>query len=456
MTIAMKFTFLLTVLINTVILVLVGGMGNYILEVAAVPTVNDPNLRVEVYAEGINLPSNIAFLAPDDLLVLEKDTGDVKRVVNGTMLEEHLLNVDVSAERWSMEQGLLGIAVSKDNADNQTGSKHHTFVFLYFTEFQSDEGVKTDDEGEEEASVYNRLYRYELAGNKLVNPKLLFEVHGSPATGHNGGMITIGPDNNIYFVVGDIEGYRSDNTKTKAQNFVDGLDPDGRAGILRLTQNGQPVGNGILGDNHPLNLYYAYGIRNSFGMDFDPLTGNLWDTENGPSYGDEINLVEPGFNSGWQIIQGVNRVDPNNVRLPSGKGLDPEDLVNFGGTGKYSDPEFVWNISVGPSAIRFLDSTSLGKDYENDLFVSDVNLKNIYRFELDESRTGLRLGSQLEDKIANDPGELQDMIFAAGFGRITDVEVGPDGYLYVVSYRQEKDPFDSKGNIYRIVPITKS
>ena len=50
--------------------------------------------------------------------------------------------------------------------------------------------------------------------------------------------------------------------------------------------------------------YYAYGIRNSFGMDFDPVTGNLWDTENGPSYGDEINLVEPGFNSGWQVVQG--------------------------------------------------------------------------------------------------------------------------------------------------------
>jgi glucose/arabinose dehydrogenase len=46
-------------------------------------------------------------------------------------------------------------------------------------------------------------------------------------------------------------------------------------------------------DNHPLNMYYAYGIRNSFGLDFDPLTGNLWDTENGPEYGDEINLVEP-------------------------------------------------------------------------------------------------------------------------------------------------------------------
>ena len=55
---------------------------------------------------------------------------------------------------------------------------------------------------------------------------------------------------------------------------------------------------------HSLNKYYAYGIRNSFGIDFDPVTGNLWDTENGPGFGDEINLVEPGFNSGWSRVQG--------------------------------------------------------------------------------------------------------------------------------------------------------
>ena len=88
------------------------------------------------------------------------------------------------------------------------------------------------------------------------------------------------------------------------------------AGVLRMTQNGQPVNDtGILGDEHPLDLYYAYGIRNSFGMDFDPITGNLWDTENGPSYGDEINLVEPGFNSGWQAITG--KLESSNNRSTS-------------------------------------------------------------------------------------------------------------------------------------------
>src|SRR5215217_8832036 len=80
--------------------------------------------------------------------------------------------------------------------------------------------------------------------------------------------------------------------------------PDGRGGILRVTEDGQQPLQRILGNGSQLNLYYAYGIRNSFGLDFDPVTGTLWDTENGPSFGDEINLVKPGFNSGWASIQG--------------------------------------------------------------------------------------------------------------------------------------------------------
>jgi aldose sugar dehydrogenase len=80
--------------------------------------------------------------------------------------------------------------------------------------------------------------------------------------------------------VGDIDGsFKEEETETQAQNYNDGVEPDGRSGILRITQDGQPVGEGILGNSIPLKLYYAYGIRNSFGLDFDPVTGKLWATE---------------------------------------------------------------------------------------------------------------------------------------------------------------------------------
>ena len=150
----------------------------------------------------------------------------------------------------------------------------------------------------------NRLLRYELVNNKLVNAKLLLDLPATPGPHHNGGNIRIGPDQNLYVVIGDLEGHL-----TESQNIKNGPPPDRTSGILRITQDGKPVGNGILGNTFPLNLYYAYGIRNSFGMDFDPVTGKLWDTENGPGFGDEINLVEPGFNSGWRIVQGMWKVE---------------------------------------------------------------------------------------------------------------------------------------------------
>jgi aldose sugar dehydrogenase len=165
------------------------------------------------------------------------------------------------------------------------------------------------------------------------------------------------------------------------------------------------------------------------------LTGKLWNTENGPSYGDEINLVEPGFNSGWLGIQGMAPADFHSE----------QELVNFARRGNYSDPEFVWTDTVGPTAIKFLQSDKLGKQYENDAFVSDITQGNIYRFDLTNNRTSLEVEGSLVDKIANNATENSGIIFGEGFGGISDLEVGPyDGYLYVVSL--------GHGAIYRVVP----
>ena len=124
------------------------------------------------------------------------------------------------------------------------------------------------------------------------------------------GQLSIGPDENIYVIIGNLvgPGLSDDVEESLDQNIQDGKDPDGRGGILRVTQDGEVVDNeGILGDNHPLDKYYAYGIRNSFGIAFDPITGNLWDTENGGFF-DEINLVSAGFNSGWNKLSGKVRI----------------------------------------------------------------------------------------------------------------------------------------------------
>ena len=400
---------------------------------------------------GLENPTTFAFIGADDILVLEKNKGTVMRVLNEEVMSEPLLDVNVANQ---VEQGMLGIAVSENLIDNKT------YVFLYYTEAEDDIAEEGDGQDEDEGEdgnvdqgsdgdggqpVGNRLYRYELSedGSRLMNPKLLLNLPYEPGPAHNGGVVAVGPDDNVYVVVGNLlanaeerfDGYSLD------QNIINGTAPDGRGGILRVTQGGQIVnGEGILGNDHPLDMYYAYGVRNSFGLAFDPVTGKLWDTENGGNY-DEINLVEPGFNSGWEKVIG---------KASLAEEFDQDDLVDFDGNGKYSDPEFSWatksNFRTAPTSIVFFDSDKLGKQYENQMFVGDVH-GNIYHFSLDEDRTKLLLNGSLADEVADDFSELEDSIFAKFPGIITDLKVGPDGYLYVLVYREEN------GELFRIAPM---
>ncbi len=383
----------------------------------------DSNLKVEQVIEGLETPTTMAFLGLDDFLVLEKDKGTVVRVLNGNLLDNPILDVDVGN---SVERGMVGIAVARNGST--------TYVFLYFTEINGNDG----DDRKGKPPIGNRLYRYEFVDDKLVNPKLLLDLPADPGPRHNGGAIEIGPDQNIYIPVGDVDGsFKSDFQHTQTQNFDRGeVTADGRSGILRITQDGQPT-EGILGDSMPLRLYYAYGIRNSFGLDFDPITGSLWETENGPQDGDEINFVEPGFNSGWNEIYGFST---------SQKGFDTDELVTFDERGHYEEPKLVWDRSTGLTAIVFLDSDKFGDEYKNDIFVGSVHNGQIYHFKLNDERNDLVLPQALAKRYIQNPinAGAEDVIFATGFGGITDLTVGPDGYLYVVAIGQ--------GKIFRILP----
>jgi glucose/arabinose dehydrogenase len=403
------------------------------------PVVNDPSLQVEPVVTGIKFPTSMTFLGPDDILVLEKNQGTVRRIVNGNMLAEPLLDVNVANKE---ERGMLGIAVTKH--ETKDGDKPKIYVFLYYTETKSKDGEDLEEDG---VVLGNRLYRYELENNKLINPKLLLDLPALPGADHQGGVVLISPDKNVYLVIGDV------NHFNEAQIILNLKTPDGSSGIFRLTQDGNVVGKGILGDTYPLNLNYAYGIRNSFGMDFDPVTGNLWDTENGLDCCDEINLVEQGFNSGWAKVQGIwelNQSERLNRLGVFNQSSEKQKLIDFDGKGKYSSPEFTWDYTVGPSALKFLNSDKLGKQYENDMFVGDVNEQNVYHFDLTKDRTELSLNDPLQDEIADKQEDLDEIIFAKGLGRITDIEVGPDGNLYILSHSWNYDPLLRMGSIFKI------
>jgi glucose/arabinose dehydrogenase len=427
------------------------------------PAVSDPVLTTEMVATGLKKPTAMDFLgnSSDEILVTEKDNGTVRRVFRGWVHSEPLVDVAVANDNGTNERGLLGMAVAKQNETT-------TYVFLYFTESG---GGQDGDDAAGVVPAGNRLYRYELVRNdesgnvsslKLINPKLLLDLPARPGPRYQAGPLLVSQNQNnnndtiVYLMIGDL-----DHHETQSQNYEDGPPPDGTSGILVVDAEGNPLPNPVLveqvngggdGDDEDednddgqtsedigmLPYYFAYGIRNSFGMDFDPVTGNLWDTENGQHNNDEINLVLPGFNSGWADIQGP-------ASRPENEDADVEDdLVDFDGRGEYRDPEFTWNTTVGPTAIKFYNSTQLGAEYQNDIFVGDINNGRIYHFDLNEDRTGLALDGVLEDKVADNEDELSSIVFGTGFSGISDIEVGPDGNLYLL--------FHNTGKIMKIVP----
>lgn len=393
---------------------------------------DDNDLRIELFIDGLAKPTSMTFVDNDTILVLEKDTGAVRVVNNGTLEKDPVLSVRVDPKA---ERGLLGIDVLKRNIEQ---TKIDDYVFIYFTE---DMNKNTGEE-----SVRNRIYRYNWNGTNLFNPVLLLDLPGEPGPYHNGGKIKIGPDQQLYVVIGDLT-----RPSTILQNHVIDRDatPNNTSVILRINpvdgrpSSGNPFQNQAQNNFvHLPNLdyYYAYGIRNSFGISFDPITGNLWDTENGESKFDETNLVKPGFNSGWYKIMGPVSRNMN---------FSENDLVMLNNS-YYSDPKFSWFKPIGVTDLEFYKSTTLGAKFSNNIFIGDINAGDLYFFKIDDNRSGVRIDpltlghTDLSDSVADLQDDLSPVLFARGFsGRITDVETGPDGYLYILTY--------SDGRMYRIV-----
>jgi glucose/arabinose dehydrogenase len=410
--------------------------------------IGDKNLRLLPVFKGLRTPISMAFLGPGDILVALKDGGTVHRIINGNILPDPLLNLEVAN---ALERGLLGLAVSKNESGGATN------VFVFYT--KSGGGKDGDDirfDGKNITRGINPfgsvLERYDLIDNKLVNPKLLLYINSTPnpipdnprdEMHHVGGKLLVGPDENLYVITGD-----SVNQKTQSQNYANGPAPNGTSGVIRVTQDGRPVSTGPLGTEPPWIYYFGYGIRNGFGMDFDPVTGSLWDTEPGQIYDDEINIVKPGFNGGWGAIQGFAKDSP---------GKSTSDLFYPNGSGMYRDPVFNWHYRVTPTAIKFFNSDNLGKTYENDLFVSRynggiANQSYLYHFDLTSNRSELLINdASLEDKVVNNADEDRKLAFAECLGIITDMQVGPDGYLYILEHMSGQE--GSVGTIYRLERI---
>lgn len=425
-----------------------------------VTILDDSDLEVELVTEGFESPTSMAFIGNHgDMLILEK-SGEVILFINENKSKISLLNFTVNDQT---ERGLLGVdvldnmadlhttAIAEARSNNQatipTGGNSinnasttsppptSTFAFFYLTEASKEDRTQV---------LGNRIYRFEWnpTDKSLSNGTLILDLPVLPGENHNGGKLIADSENrHIYAVIGDL------NRKGMLQNFKNGSLPDDTSVILRINPDGSPAqGNPFLdvsrSDESYANLskYYAYGIRNSFGLAIDPLTHILWDTENGPDGFDEINLVRPGFNSGWTTVMGP--IERSNV-------TSENNLVNFLGSSSYADPVFSWGRAVGVTDIEFYNSDRLGDDYTNNIFVADANNGHLYFFEVNEDRSGLKFGdSRLsDDLVASNDRERAEVTFSTRFpSSITDIETGPDGFLYVLTFHP------TKGSLSRIVP----
>ncbi len=355
------------------------------------PQITDHNMKIEVIGTGINDLTTFAFVG-NDILYLEKTNGDVRLIRDGKIEKEPILHFDVYK---TTESGLLGIT-TKD-----------MFVYLYVSEPLDDEGKIPKE---------NNIYRFLWNGEELIEKKL---VNSLPSRNccHQGGYMVTSQDGEVFATIGDLENVRK-GTPGKLQNMANG-EIDDTGIILRVGYDENEISP--MKSDDPLSHYYAIGIRNSFGLAFDPITGNLWDTENGQFCCDEINLVPPKFNSGWALAQGfVN--DETIESIP--------EIGEF----RYSNPEFTWQQVNAPTALAFAGH-QWGEKYENSLFVADYLFGTIYKFELNDARDGFLFNEpSLQDLILNEGDNYNEIVFGTGFGRISDMKFGPDGSLYVASF----------------------
>jgi aldose sugar dehydrogenase len=379
----------------------------------AQPSISVPSLTAELVLDGLSSPTSIAFLDENNILLLEKE-GGVRLISNGQLQPQPLLQLQ--GVESNNERGLLGVEVMDDK------------VFLYVTESGAQvEGIPT------EGDVRNRVYSYTWDGSSLTNPQLLVDLPSGPGTNHQGGKLKLGPDNQLYVIIGEMQ------REGQLQNLQNGPPPDDTGVILRLNPaDGSPSsGNPFSNDPaNPLSKYYAYGIRNSFGIEFDPVTRQLWDAENGEDVFDER-----GFNSGWKQVMGPMAANP---------GVSESSLVDFPGL-QYADPVFSWSQSIGVTDIEFFNSTAFGPSYENGIFVGDITSGTLFYFEPNADRTGISLENDplLSDLVANNDEEISSVTFGTGFTGITDIETGPDGNLYILTFDRGADGL---GSLYRILP----
>lgn len=470
------------------------------------PSLVDPELAVRQVAGGLVQPISIAFLnrtdnsgpgsassgrgphgsvGPIDMLVTEKASGRVVRVTDGVIVGI-VLDLPVN---FASERGLLGMALAP-------GFPADPGVYLYWSESSTgaDAGGLTDV-----PVLGNRVDRFVWNGSTLAFDRNIVRLRafqqdaGQPPRGnHDGGVITFGPDGKLYVFIGDV------GRRGQMQNLPCGptptcppVVPDDQFGgpqpdaahltgvVLRLNPDGTaPTDNpfhaagaamgGAVGAS--VQKLWSYGHRNAIGMAFSPLTGDLWLAENGDDTFSELNRVARGMNGGWvQFMGPVGRIAQFKAieTTPPFAGLQQIrwNPINTADTpaealarlfmlpgARYVEPELSWKWEVAPGGIGFVAGNSLGGSYRGDLIIGGARptLEGGHLFRIRMTGNGRQLqleDPRLADRVADNLAkfeitESETLLWGRNWGIVTDIEMAPDGTLYLVSL--------SNGAVYEV------
>ena len=346
-----------------------------------ISTPENKNYTIEVIVPNLEIPWGMAFLPDNSLLITEKE-GRLIHFQNGK--KTIIQNVPNTYVRG--QGGLMGIAIHPNFKDNN---------IIFFTQSSS---IDSDEPGGNTA-----LYSAVLQDNALQDISLLYKAKPNTKKGlHFGSRVVFDNDGYLYFTIGD-RGNRDVNPQD--------LSRDGGK-VYRLMDNGEiPSNNPFVDDTSAKPAVYSYGHRNPQGMTKHPVTGEIWIHEHGPRGGDEINIIKSGKNYGWpKITYGKNYTGTTITKDKSLPGME--------------QPLYYWIPSIAPSGMAFVHN-SVYADWNGSLVVGSLKFNYLERLTLDNNRVVKR------EKIANE------------IGRVRDVVLGPDGFLYLA--------VENKG-ICKIVP----
>ena len=327
------------------------------------------------------------FLPNADIIFTEK-SGKMGIYSNGKITELSGLPTDINADS---QGGLLDICLHPDYAANG-------WIYVSYSSLVGGKGLMN-------------LIRFKVEGNSIKNIENLFKTSATNEwKGNYGSRIVFDKNGFLFLSIGEggSTSYGGENSPNlNAQNVKEAWGK-----IHRMTDTGKvPSDNPILAGNTSPTTVYSYGHRNPQGLVLNTDTGEIWETEHGPKDGDELNLIQKGKNYGWPLVSwGVN--------------FDGVKISDSHSRTGIENPIYYWTPAIGPCGLAYISSTKYGS-WKGSYIAGGLALRNLSRVEINGS-------------------DVKSTTIIENAGRVRDVKMGPDGYLYL--------SVESPGRIVRLLP----